>query len=90
MTIPEYHPVPGELYDTYELAILRHQWLRLGWRAPRGERRVEAVLPIELRTRQQAEYIVVEDLLGRRRFLRLDRIVGAATFFVHRPQPGLH
>lgn len=90
MTIPEYHPVPGELYDAYELAILRHQWLRLGWRAPCGERRVEAVLPIDLRTRQRAEYIVVEDLLGRRRFLRLDRIVGADAFFMHRAGTGLH
>ncbi|MDZ7788184.1 MAG: transcriptional antiterminator, Rof [Halofilum sp. (in: g-proteobacteria)] len=90
MTIPEYHPVPGELYDTYELAILRHQWLRLGWRAPHGEHRVEAVLPIDLRTRQRAEYLVVEDLLGRRRFLRLDRIVGASAFFMHRPETGTH
>lgn len=90
MTIPEYHPVPGELYDTYELAILRHQWLRLGWRAPRGEWRLEAVLPLDLRTRQRAEYLVVEDRLGRRRFLRLDRIVAADAFFMHRPIDGPH
>ncbi len=90
MTIPEYYPIPGELYDTYELAILRHQWLRLGWHAPRGEHRVEAVLPLDLRTRQRAEYIVVEDLLGRRRFLRLDRIVGVSAFFMHRRNTELH
>lgn len=85
MTIPEYQPVSGELYDTYELAILRHQWLRLGWHAPVGELRVEAVLPIDLRTRQRGEYLLVEDQLGRRRFVRLDRITGASAFFMHRP-----
>ena len=90
MTIPEYRPVPGELYDAYELAIVRHQWLRLGWHAPRGEYRVEAVLPLDLRTRQRAEYLVIEDLSGRRRFLRLDRILGANPFFMHRPETGAH
>ncbi|MFW5969350.1 MAG: transcriptional antiterminator, Rof [Halofilum sp. (in: g-proteobacteria)] len=90
MTIPEYHPVPGELYDQYELAILRHEWLRLGWRAPRGECRVEAVLPVDLRTRQGAEYIIVEDLIGRRRCLRLDRIVGVHAFFMHMPGTSTH
>lgn len=90
MTIPEYHPVSGELYDTYELAILRHQWLRLGWHAPRGEDRVESVVPLDLRTRQRAEYIVVEDRLGRRRFVRLDRIVNAEAFFLHDPATPAH
>jgi transcriptional antiterminator Rof (Rho-off) len=51
---------------------------------------VEAVLPIDLRTRQRAEYLVVEDRRGRRRFLRLDRIVGASAFFMHRPGMDTH
>jgi Rho-binding antiterminator len=72
---PTYSPIDCALYSQLELAILRRRALRLRW-VGRGMSHIEVVYPEDLRTRRHAEYLVLGDALGRRRFLRLDRIVG--------------
>ncbi len=70
----KYTPVSCETYSRYELAILRGQALRVCWKGARGTDRVETLVPLDLRTRRHAEFMIARDLYGRRRVLRLDRI----------------
>ena len=63
----KYEPIACDVYASYELAIMRRQCMRVAWRAPRGDRRVETLRPVDLRTRRGAEYMLVDDRLGRRR-----------------------
>lgn len=84
---PDYRPVPCTTYSAYELAIVRGHSLRLWWRGPRGEDRVETVVPLDLRTRRRAEYMIVR-AAGGRRILRLDRIRRADALVVHSQGPG--
>jgi Rho-binding antiterminator len=66
-----YTPIACALYSEYELAILHRRRLRLHWRDAAGMDHIEFVRPIDLRTREGEEFMVLED--GRE--LRLDRIV---------------
>lgn len=72
-----YTPISCELYSTFELTILRGQALRVSWRAARGQHRVETLIPLDLRTRRHAEFMVARGLDGGRHVLRLDRILHA-------------
>lgn len=72
-----YTPIPCEIYSRYELTILAAQSLRVAWRAPRGQLRVEVLRPLDLRTRRGGEYMLARDYGGNRRLLRLDRIIAA-------------
>ena len=53
---------------------MRGRALTLGWRQPDGSLRREPILPLDLVTRDGAEYLLVE-AGGERLQLRLDRIV---------------
>ncbi len=70
----KYTPVSCEIYSRYELAILRGQALRVSWKGARGTDRVETLIPLDLRTKRHAEFMIARDLHGQRRVLRLDRI----------------
>lgn len=72
-----YVPISCELYSRYELAILRGQALRVSWCAACGVHRVEMLMPVDLRTRRHAEFMIARTLEGSRRVLRLDRIIRA-------------
>lgn len=72
-----YVPISCELYSRYELAILRGQGLRVSWCAACGVHRVEMLMPVDLRTRRHAEFMIARTLEGTRRVLRLDRIIKA-------------
>lgn len=74
---PTYAPMGCEAYSRLEVAILHRSALRLRW-VGRGMSHIEVVYPQDLRTRRHAEYLLLRDALGRRRILRLDRIVSFA------------
>jgi Rho-binding antiterminator len=69
-----YNPVDCGLHSRFELAVMRARPLILGWRQPDGAVRREPVLPLDLATREGAEYLLVE-AGGERLQLRLDWIV---------------
>jgi Rho-binding antiterminator len=74
--MPEYTPIPCELYSEYELAIMRRRALRVRWKDRYGMDRVETLKPTDLRTRRHAEFMIARNHLGQQRVLRLDRIIG--------------
>ncbi len=71
----DYTPIDCELYSHCELAIIRRQRLRVAWRALDGSTHMEALLPLDLQTRNHAEYMLARDLRGVVLRLRLDRII---------------
>lgn len=72
-----YVPISCELYSTFELTILRGQALKVRWQGARHQDRVETLIPVDLKTRNHAEYMIARGLDGKRRVLRLDRIQDA-------------
>ncbi|HHQ41082.1 MAG TPA: transcriptional antiterminator, Rof [Chromatiales bacterium] len=72
-----YRPIPCELHSRYELAVLRRRALTLAWRDPAGATHLERVLPLDVRTRAGAEYLLVRRADGRELEVRLDRILHA-------------
>jgi transcriptional antiterminator Rof (Rho-off) len=75
--VSDYRPIPCEVYDRYERAILHHDRLRLSWRDEAGLAHVETVVPEDLETRAGEEFLLGHCLDGSPRRLRLDRIVEA-------------
>jgi Rho-binding antiterminator len=69
----DYQPIACDLYSHYELAILRRRQLRLTW----YEGNVvydRVVKPLDLQTRNHAEYLIGRDADGAPVRIRLDRI----------------
>lgn len=83
-----YRPIPCQTYAEFELAILQGRSLRMLWRAPCGETRLETVRPLDLRTRRGSEYMILRNSAGHRRIARLDRIRRAVPILVHRRGDG--
>jgi len=73
----DYRPVSCAFYGMCEMAILRRETLRVAWRGARGQARVEALRPTDLRTRRHAEFMVAYNNRGARRIIRLDRVRSA-------------
>ncbi len=70
----DYRPIDCGLHSEYELAIMQGRRLTLRWHEAGGEARRETLLPIDLVTRDGAEYLLAEDRDGRRLEIRLDHI----------------
>jgi Rho-binding antiterminator len=75
----DYEPISCEIYSRYELAIMRGHSLRVHWVDGRGLHRLENLTPIDLRTRNHAEFMIALTLAGHRHVLRLDRIRDAVV-----------
>jgi Rho-binding antiterminator len=73
----DYTPIDCSLYSEYELAIMHGKRLRVSWRDADGPARIEVLVPIDLRTCQGEEFLVVIDRHGTERQIRLDRILGS-------------
>ena len=71
----DYIPIDCGLYSEYELVIMHHERLRLSWRDARGDVHIGIVTPVDLRTRDGAEFLIVSDRDGETHVIRLDRIV---------------
>jgi Rho-binding antiterminator len=73
----DYTPIDCGLYSEYELAIMHGARLQLRWRDVEGFPRIEVLIPVDLRTRQGEEFLVVIDHAGDEREIRLDHILGS-------------
>jgi transcriptional antiterminator Rof (Rho-off) len=70
----DYVPVPCAVYDRYEIAILHHTPLRTSWRAG-AMPHLEILHPVDLVTREGAEYLLARRVGGDMIELRLDWIL---------------
>lgn len=68
----DYRPIPCALYGRFEVAIMHAERLRIRWTGPGGVVHLERVRPIDLITRDSAEYLLAERESGERIELRLD------------------
>lgn len=71
----DYTPIPCAIYSTYEMSILNRQKLRIVWHGSRKVDRIETLIPMDLRTRSGAEYLIARNQIGQSRVIRLDRIL---------------
>lgn len=73
-----YQPIPCVFHESLEFAVLRRQRLRLRYRAEAGE--IEAiVLPLDVTTRDGAEWLSFREADGPSQVIRLDAIVSAVS-----------
>jgi Rho-binding antiterminator len=70
----DYTPVDCGLHSEYELAILHQDKLELSWREADGKARIETIIPLDLRTRNNEEFLLVSGADGTELEIRLDRI----------------
>ncbi|HAJ92405.1 MAG TPA: transcriptional antiterminator, Rof [Gammaproteobacteria bacterium] len=70
----DYIPVDCGLHSEYELAIMHQDKLELGWRDADGKVHIEMVFPLDLRTRNSEEFMVIAGADGTELEIRLDHI----------------
>ncbi len=70
---PAYRPIDCGLYSRLEVAILHRTPIACVWRDTGGERHEATLVPLDLTTRDRAEYLTAEDPTGRVE-IRLDRL----------------
>ena len=73
----DYRIVDCDLHDLYEIAILRRRRLLLNWRDATGMSHLEMILPLDMRTCPDGEFLVSVRASGERTEIRLDRILQA-------------
>jgi Rho-binding antiterminator len=73
----DYVPIPCIEHERLEFAVLRRQKLALKVRDENGDLRAMVVLPTDVATRDQAEWLTYRDAAGTVGVLRLDRIQSA-------------
>lgn len=69
-----YTPIPCALYDTYELAIMHNETLRLAWQDAAGQDHIALLRPYDLQTRKDGEYLLARDDNDTPLCIRLDYI----------------
>lgn len=74
----DYTPIDCEQYCRFELAVMHRQQLRVAWRDDNGSPHLQTLLPVNLNTRDHAEYLLAQTAWGQVLELRLDRIIGAS------------
>ncbi len=70
----DYRPISCRQYAELERAILQQAWLRVAWAVPGERRRLQSLRPLDLRTREHAEYLFALNLCGDELEIRLDHI----------------
>ncbi len=70
---PDYRPISCGLYSRLEVAILHRTPIECAWRDAGGRRHRGRLLPLDLRTREHAEYLIAETPEGEVE-IRLDRL----------------
>lgn len=83
----DYRSISCASYDSYEIAILHHQRLRLVWR----EGNVvydQVVTPLNLRTADGAEFLILRHADQTQREVRLDHIRHMTPLGNHPPMIG--
>lgn len=73
----DYAPIACVAHERLEFAVLKRQRLRLVYRDEAGAEQAAEVLPLDVYTRDGAEWLSVRDEAGREFVVRLDRILGS-------------
>ena len=73
----DYAPISCIEHERLEFAVLRRQKLDRRWLDEAGEARHSIVLPTDVATRDQSEWLTYQDSTGTIGVLRLDRILTA-------------
>ena len=69
-----YKPIPCAEYDGYEIAIMHGTQLQLVWLDANQQHHISVVKPVDLKTRQSAEFLIATTDAGKTLQLRLDHI----------------
>jgi Rho-binding antiterminator len=72
-----YIPIACGLHENYQYAVLKGAPLDLCWRLENGQIRQARLVPLDVFTREGAEYLCAETVEGERHVIRLDRILHA-------------
>lgn len=70
----DYTPVSCATHSDYELAIMHKQKLTLTWQDESGKIRTEEVMPLDIVTKNRAEFLVVKTIKNESVRMRLDHI----------------
>ena len=74
-----YQPVSCEIHSQYELLVLQHNRISLGYLDVNGNRRQVTGTPLDLYTRKGEEFIILQTGTENALTIRLDRIVTCNT-----------
>ncbi|NNG14011.1 MAG: transcriptional antiterminator, Rof [Gammaproteobacteria bacterium] len=77
MTNDTYIPVSCERHSEYELAIMHKQTLVITWNDEQDKTRHQQLMPYNIVTEQKAEYLLVKNIHGENKKIRLDKIIEA-------------
>ena len=69
-----YRPIACALHESYQYAVMTRSLLDLGWKDDAGVSRRARVLPVDVVTREQAEFLVFKEKDGSQGTVRLDRV----------------
>jgi len=83
--IEPYKPIACSLHSEYELAIMQRLQLRLSWIDAHGQEHIGNLLPLDLYTRDRAEYLAARNSDGHQHEIRLDRIISSHVQEVSAP-----
>jgi Rho-binding antiterminator len=75
----DYQPIPCAEHEALEFAVLRRRKLLLQLRDEAGAIQELIVLPVDVATREQAEWLTFRDGTQSLGVVRLDRIVSATS-----------
>ncbi len=75
-----YKSIPCAVYDTYEIAIMHGEQLQLVWKDESNQHNISVLKPLDLQTREGAEFLVARTDEGKTLNLRLDHIQFCKTF----------
>ncbi|MET0069520.1 MAG: hypothetical protein ABW096_05725 [Candidatus Thiodiazotropha sp.] len=73
----DYLPIPCAQHEAYQYAVMKGVMLDLNWRDGRGVKYGAQARPIDVVTRDGAEFLVIKQQDGSIHTIRLDRITRA-------------
>lgn len=80
-----YIPVACSLHSEYELAIMHKTSLQLDWLDEAQQPHKDSVMPLDIKTINHQEYLIVQSRNGERHEIRLDKITRSNVSEVIRP-----
>ncbi len=70
-----YQPINCDLHSEYEVAILHRVMLQLQWQDDQAQQHIAKVMPLDLKTENQQEFLVAQTNDGVMHSIRLDKII---------------
>jgi transcriptional antiterminator Rof (Rho-off) len=75
--VSDYRVIDCDLHDLYEVAVLRRRRLLLNWRDASGLVHLELLVPVDIQTTPDGEFLMARHADGRADAIRLDAILHA-------------